>query len=230
MKLNVHEHGDGDRLALLIHGGMWDHRTWHAVERELATAGYRVLAPDLRGHGLSPRGPCRPELVAGDLVDSLPTGADLAIGHSFGGLALSLAVERLRPRRAVYSDPGFSPRNVTPQALAFMRQLLAGATAESLRRINSRWTDADIEAELAGLALVDPAFLDEAAALDADYLPERPCVPSLVQLADPSLALTDAEVALLRERGFETRTVKGAGHCIHLDDLPGFLASLDGWI
>lgn len=56
MKLNTREWGTGDRLALLVHGIMSDHRSWRSVGPALAGRGYRVIAVDLRGHGASPRG------------------------------------------------------------------------------------------------------------------------------------------------------------------------------
>ncbi|MEV8596940.1 alpha/beta hydrolase [Streptomyces sp. NPDC052012] len=230
MKLNVHERGTGDKVALLIHGAMSDHRTWHAVEDHLVGLGYRVVAPDLRGHGRSPRGEYRPELLADDLVENLPAGADLAIGHSMGGLSLALAVSRLRPARAVYSDPGFQLGNVPPGATAGMRHMVTTATAESVRAMNPRWSEDDVAAELAGFALFDPAFLSAVEQFERRYLPESAVVPSLVQLADPSLCVDAEGVALLEERGFEVRVVPQAGHCIHRDDPQGFLKSLDGWI
>ncbi|MGE6738474.1 alpha/beta fold hydrolase, partial [Streptomyces sp. NPDC059900] len=165
MKLNIHDSGPGDdgsageKVALLIHGGMSDHRTWHAFEEHLIGLGYRVVAPDLRGHGHSPRGAYRPELLADDLVENLPAGADVAIGHSLGGLSLALAASRLRPKRAVYSDPGFLLRNVPAGAHAGMRQMVASATAESVSAMNPRWSPQDVAAELAGFALFDPEFL-----------------------------------------------------------------------
>ncbi|MFE2720957.1 alpha/beta fold hydrolase [Kitasatospora sp. NPDC059327] len=114
MQLNTHEWGSGDRTALLVHGIMSDHRTWRRVGPALAERGYRVIAVDLRGHGASPRGegatPLErygPGQYAQDLVDTLPIGAELAIGHSLGGLALLGAVERLEPARVVYSDPAW---------------------------------------------------------------------------------------------------------------------------
>jgi len=230
MKLNVHERGTGDRVALLIHGGMSDHRTWHAVEDHLVGLGYRVLAPDLRGHGRSPRGDYRPHLLADDMAENLPSGADVAIGHSLGGLSLALAVERLRPARAVYSDPGFSLRNVPPAATAAMREMVTTATAQSVRAMNPRWSQEDVVAELAGFALFDPEFLSGVEHFDQDYLPESAVVPSLVQLSDPSLCVDVHGAALLKQRGFEVCRVPQAGHCIHRDDLPAFLKSLDGWI
>ncbi|MGI5353204.1 alpha/beta fold hydrolase [Streptomyces sp. CA-250714] len=230
MKLNVHERGTGDKVALLIHGGMADHRTWHAVEDHLLGLGYRVVAPDLRGHGRSPRGEYRAELLADDLVENLPAGAQVAIGHSLGGLALALAVDRLRPARAVYSDPGFLLGNVPAAATAAMREMVISSTAESIRERNPRWSPEDVAAEVAGFALFDVAFLDGVAQFDSDYLPETAVVPSLVQLSDPSLCIDAKGAALLRERGFEVRVVPESGHCIHRDDPAGFLKSLDGWI
>ena len=231
MRLHTYENGIGDRTALLIHGGMSDHRTWHAVEAHLIGLGYRVLGVDLRGHGRSPRGDYGVEALGQDLVDSLPTGADLAIGHSMGGLALSLAVDRLRPARAVYSDPAFAFAGIAEGTVQVMRETVAEATAESIREMNPRWSEADIEAELAGFAAFDPAFfavIEEAST--GERLPKEPVVPSLVQLADPSFTIGAEDARLLAERGFTVRTVEGAGHCVHRDDLPGFLSSLDGWL
>lgn len=55
-------------------------------------------------------------------------------------------------------------------------------------------------------------------------------VPSLVQLADPSFLISPERSLLLTERGFEVRSVAGAGHTIHRDDFEGFMSSLEGWI
>ncbi|MEV0600331.1 hypothetical protein AB0I82_13685 [Streptomyces sp. NPDC050315] len=85
-------------------------------------------------------------------------------------------------------------------------------------------------AELTDFALLDPEFLAATERFTQDYLPESAAVPSLVQPADPSLCLDAPGTALLKERGFEVRVVPQAGHCIHRDDLPAFLKSLDGWV
>ncbi|MGW1991666.1 alpha/beta fold hydrolase [Embleya sp. NPDC001921] len=230
MKLHVHERGDGDKVALLVHGGMSDHGTWHALEDVLVARGYRVYAPDLRGHGLSGRGEYRSELMADDLVESLPVGADVAIGHSLGALALSLAVERLRPRKAVYSDPGFRLATVPAGAFEGMRAMVANASAESIRAMNPRWSEADVRAELEGFRRFDPSFLGELGGFDGDYVPAAPVVPSLVQSAANSFIMTPELNEELRANGFEVRVVDDVAHCIHRDDFDAFLKSLDGWI
>ncbi|WP_380285069.1 alpha/beta fold hydrolase [Kitasatospora purpeofusca] len=237
MKLHTREWGTGERVALLVHGIMSDHRSWRSVGPALAERGYRVIAVDLRGHGASPRGEGAtpadrygPERYAEDLVDTLPQGADLAIGHSLGGLTLLHAVERLRPARVVYSDPAWrfaQPGLFDPAVFTRFKE----ATREQLTAVSPRWEAADVDVELATLALWDP---DTALALSALHgragLPGAPAVPSLVQLADNSWLIGPEDAATLRGLGYEVRTVPGAGHTIHRDDLPGFLASLDGWL
>jgi len=64
----------------------------------------------------------------------------------------------------------------------------------------------------------------------SNAVPERPVVPSLVQAAGDGLLVPEDFAAELRGRGFGVRTVAGTGHCVHRDDLNGFLSSLDGWI
>ncbi|MFE7645613.1 alpha/beta fold hydrolase [Streptomyces phaeoluteigriseus] len=107
MRLHTQEWGTGDRLAVLVHGIMTDHRTWHELAPVLTGRGYRVLAVDLRGHGASGRGAYAPALFAEDLLETLPRHPELALGHSLGALALALAVEELAPARAVYSEPAW---------------------------------------------------------------------------------------------------------------------------
>ncbi|OEJ23911.1 hydrolase [Streptomyces agglomeratus] len=231
MQLHTRTWGEGDRLALLIHGIMADHRTWRRVGPALAGKGYRVIAVDLRGHGASGRGEYTPELFADDVVETLPAGADLAIGHSLGGLTLSLAVDRLRPRRAVFSDPawhlGTAEEGFGPELFARFK----AAPRERIAAMNPRWDAEDIDIELATLGVWDEASALGLAALPGvDLLPAKPVVPSLVQLADPSFLIDAAKAAVLAERGFEVRTVRGAGHTIHRDDFDAFMASLDGWI
>ncbi|WP_037605124.1 alpha/beta fold hydrolase [Streptacidiphilus rugosus] len=232
MRLNTREWGSGDKVALLVHGIMSDSRTWRLVGPALAERGYRVIAVDQRGHGASGRGEYTPENYADDLVETLPGGAALAIGHSLGGLTLSLAVDRLKPERAVFSDPAW--RLVQPEQgfdPAMFVEFAAHATRESIAATNPRWAEEDVQVELETLAVWDGATALALSSLtEAAVLPQKPVVPSLVQVADPSFLLSAEDKETLRGRGFEVRTVEGAGHTIHRDDFAGFMASLDGWI
>ncbi|MEV8530430.1 alpha/beta hydrolase [Streptomyces sp. NPDC051211] len=231
MQLHTRTWGEGDRIALLIHGIMADHRTWRRVGPAIAERGYRVIAVDLRGHGASGRGAYSPQLFADDVVETLPAGAALAIGHSLGGLTLSLAVDRLKPQRAVFSDPAWhlasSEEGFGPEMFAEFKS----APREQIRAMNPRWEEADVDIELATLAVWDEATaLSLAPLFGTDLLPTAPVVPSLVQLADPSFLISEDRAAILKDRGFEVRSVAGAGHTIHRDDFEGFMASLEGWI
>ncbi|MBW5424108.1 alpha/beta fold hydrolase [Streptomyces sp. BG9H] len=230
MKLHTHEWGAGDRVALLVHGIMSDHRTWRRLGPALADRGYRVIGVDLRGHGASGRGEYGAEIFADDLVETLPVGAELAIGHSLGAMALALAAERLVPARAVFSDPAWALGGVGAVDPAIFVEF-KGATREVIANFNPRWEEADVEIELATIAAWDA---DTALALSGpnavDRTPAAAVVPSLVQVADPSFLVDEAMKEELVRRGFEVRTVKGAGHTIHRDDFEAFMASLEGWL
>lgn len=231
VQLHTHTWGEGDRVALLIHGIMADHRTWRRVGPALAERGYRAIAVDLRGHGASGRGEYSPEAFADDVVETLPAGAELAIGHSLGGLTLSLAVDRLKPKRAVFSDPAWHLAAPEPGFTPEMFARFKTAPKEQIQAMNPRWEEADVDIERETLAVWDEATaLSLAPLMGSDLLPATPVVPSLVQLADPSFLINDERAAVLRERGFEVRSVAGAGHTIHRDDFDGFMASLDGWV
>lgn len=231
MKLNVHEWGEGDRTALLVHGLFTDHRNWWRVGPALAERSFRVLAPDLRGHGGSPRGRYTPEAWADDLAETLPTGADLAVGHSLAGMALALAIERLKPRRAVYVDPTWKmgPAQHESYAAAWRGQL--GNDRAAWREAYPRWAGGDVDARVAAMERFDPGCIGGLAPGGGhDLMPEKAVVPSLVMVADPSDFVPPKDQELLRGRGFEVASVTGAGHAPFRDDFGGFMGALDRWL
>ena len=231
MRLNAREWGSGDRTAVLIHGITSDSGSWCRFGPDLAARGYHVVAVDLRGHGLSPRGEYGPEAWADDVLESVPANPELALGHSLGGLVLAVAVERLRPAWAVYEDPAWRvrPERQAQAAQEFMAQKAWGR--DQIAAAYPRWSADDMDAKLAALRCFDPEAAPSLLTGTAwDYTPGRPVVPSLVQLADPSDLVPPDDAQCLRDAGFEVRVVAGAGHSIHRDDYEGFVASLDGWL
>lgn len=231
MKLNVVELGDGPRTAILVHGLLSDHGAWCRVAPAMVDRGYHVLMPELRGHGLSPRGPYDPRSWAGDLVETLPAGADLAVAHSLGGMSLALAVDRLRPKRAVYVDPAWkvSAEGHERSRTAFRAQL--DWDAARLRTANPRWSDEDVIARAASLKRMDPLCIDGLLpGRGHDHMPRTTSIPALVMLADPSDLVPPADAQALRRGGFDVVTVPGAGHSIFRDDFAGFMKALDAWL
>jgi 3-oxoadipate enol-lactonase len=79
--------------VLLVHGFPLCRKMWHPQVKGLVAAGYRVVAPDLRGFGDSDSssGPCDMDDYAEDLVELLDhLGIDQAVvvGMSMGGYLL----------------------------------------------------------------------------------------------------------------------------------------------
>ncbi|WP_084961716.1 alpha/beta fold hydrolase [Thermoactinospora rubra] len=232
MQLHTREWGSGDRLAVLIHGIMADSRCWWRVGPALAERGYRVIAVDLPGHGESPRAEAYPpELFASSVLESVPARPDLAIGHSLGGLTLALAVDRLLPGRAIYSDPAF--RLPVLEGGTPMTDTFASAsqwTAEQIAAMHPGFSAEEVAVEVEMLQRWDPrTALSLSEAAGADFTP-APVVPSLVQLAEPSFLVPPAFAAELEQKGFEVRVVAGAEHTIHRHLFEDFMAGLDGWI
>ena len=113
MRLHVHEWGDADAPALVcLHGVSAHGRRFRRLAEERLSRHFRVLAPDLRGHGRSEWEP--PWNIARHLADVLETIDGMGVeqpaawlGHSFGGrLVLELcAIATERVSRAVLLDP-----------------------------------------------------------------------------------------------------------------------------
>ncbi|MFI6321464.1 alpha/beta fold hydrolase [Nonomuraea sp. NPDC050556] len=226
MRLHVTERGDGDRTAILIHGFSDDGDTWWRVAPELERRGYRVLMPDLRGFGQSPRAESySAKEWAADLVENLPKGAEVVAGHSLGGRLLAMTVDELAPERAIYLDPAWA---VPSQAieLADVAAFLQGMTREQIHQLNPRWSDRDLDVELSSFAAMDPRTAGALAEIAATPIePGEPDRPSLLVLAENSQLVDPTTL-----KGFEVRTVTGAGHVMHRDDFDAFMAALDGWI
>ena len=85
------DYGDDEERPplVLLHGMTSDHSSWAAVAPDLAAADYRVIAPDLRGHGASVRTSSYSlERMRDDvrqLADALGLDRFVLGGHSMGG-------------------------------------------------------------------------------------------------------------------------------------------------
>ncbi|MER5621065.1 alpha/beta hydrolase [Streptosporangium sp. NPDC002544] len=236
MTLNKLEWGDGDRTAVLIHGMMGDSRSWWEIGLALAERGYRVVAVDLPGHGRSEPNPESDiEWFATSVLESVPTRPTLAMGHSLGGSVLASAVSRLRPERAVYVETPFGPGRTHLDVAVFASGLEEAKTArtmENLRRERPWWSERDIAVEVEAAKLFDVATTVSLHAKRVGGPDNTPplVAPSLVIRAEPSQYISQKAADHLRTRGFEVRSVAGAGHSVWYGRHEEFMAALDGWV
>lgn len=101
--------GEGDRLALLLHGFPEHAISWREQMPALARMGYKVWAPNQRGYGRSSR-PGRVEDYAierlmedvAGLIDASGARETVLIGHDWGGVvAWCFAAHQVRPIKAL---------------------------------------------------------------------------------------------------------------------------------
>src|SRR5581483_11030828 len=92
VRLHYVEAGAGP-LVVLLHGFPEFWYSWRHQIFALSSAGYRVLAPDLRGYNLSDKPPAVADYRVGVLVDDVAglirhAGAERAtvVGHDWGGV------------------------------------------------------------------------------------------------------------------------------------------------
>lgn len=104
-RFHVASLGEGERLALCLHGFPECWYSWRFQMPLLARLGYRVWAPDLRGYGQSSRPPAIEDYaieqlmedVAG-LIDASGAKSTMLLAHDWGGIiAWWFAMRRVRP-------------------------------------------------------------------------------------------------------------------------------------
>ncbi|MGY1711493.1 alpha/beta fold hydrolase [Geodermatophilus sp. SYSU D00758] len=128
VRLHVAEAGEGP-LVLLLHGFPQFWWAWRAQLPALAAAGFRAVAPDLRGYGASdkpPRGYDLPTAAAdvAALVRALGEEDAVLVGHDWGGL-VAWSVAALHPR---------SVRRLVVVSMAHPRRLRAALSDRAQRR------------------------------------------------------------------------------------------------
>jgi len=159
--LHFHEWGDRDApVVVCLHGVNAHGRRWRRLAEERLAQRFRVLAPDLRGHGFSDWEP--PWSIPTHVHDLLETLDDAGVshaafvGHSFGGrLILELAaLDADRIERAALLDPAIQ---ILPHV---------GLDFAERERVDNSFAspDAAIEARLATGDPTPREFLEEDAA------------------------------------------------------------------
>lgn len=173
LRFHVQETGDGPPL-LLLHGTGGATHSWRAV-LPLAARHFRVIAPDLPGHGFTTgaKDLSLPGVAAAirALLDSLSASPVIIAGHSAGAaVAIRMALDMPAPPAALVSVggalqpfPGMAGAlfpamarllflNPLVPALFSMRTLIPGETGRFLARATGSRIDAE------GIALYERLF------------------------------------------------------------------------
>jgi len=144
--------GGGGAGVLLVHG--WGSRGARFVDlgNALLSEGHRVVTFDAPGHGASSgRLSSGPEFArAAQAVVNAVGLVSHVVGHSVGGFASALAIERgLQVRRAVFLAPSASPNNYSAQFEALLGvhgPVMASMRGRLERRLGFSWKDLNVPA------------------------------------------------------------------------------------
>jgi 3-oxoadipate enol-lactonase len=249
----AYEDSGGDGLAVvLIHGLGGSLYGWRAQSLALAAAGYRAVAYDQRGAGLSakPPGPYSVELWAEDLerlLEQLRIERAALVGHSMGCMVAVEAAGRLGERCLAVALCGGRTSWPAPTVETFEQRAefaRAGRLDEVAEAVATNGLSERCRAErpelwglmVASLTANDPEGYAESALGARDGV-----MPSLGSLSCPVFAFAGTEdlptppaeseaIAAIAQRG-ETAVIDGAAHWCMLerprevsDLLTGFLA------
>jgi pimeloyl-ACP methyl ester carboxylesterase len=225
--------------VLLIHGITSSARGWWRVGAEMARAGYRVTAPDLRGHGDSPRGD--DYLLASYAADVLALGRewDVVVGHSLGGAiaAIAQAESGSFAGRVVLEDPLLWLSDPHSFIAEYTKSFEDPSAAAILARY-PRWHPQDARIKAEALEACSPEVV-ERTALENQPWDLVPTVmgldaPTLLIAADPregalvTSAVGDAIAAANPHVTF--RVLDGASHHMHRDSYDGFWRVLGSYL
>jgi pimeloyl-ACP methyl ester carboxylesterase len=239
------DNGSGPAVCL-IHGFPLDRRMWRPQVMALASAGYRVITPDLRGFGESdaPDGTYAMDLFADDLaalLDHLDIGRAVVGGMSMGGYVLLNLLERYSERVAaacfIVSRSGSDD-----EAGKDRRLNLAGAVmktgprivADQFEKILFATKTAQVKAELAAevygwmmekdRAGVAGGLLAMAGRKDYTVLLNRFRLPALVIGAeeDQAAPVENSRTLALGLPQSRLRIIPGAGHLANLEQPEAF--------
>lgn len=164
--LHTVSRGDGPKPVLLIHGFLGTSRNLVSLGRRLCDTrtDWRVVLPDLRGHGISP--PLREgDGLAALAADICALATELSaepidmIGHSLGGrvalAALAQAPERFARTTLIDIGPGTLPNLTGPMQRLFERLMGAPPAAPSRQDMRNFFLGGGIDAGLADWAMTN---------------------------------------------------------------------------
>jgi 3-oxoadipate enol-lactonase len=222
---------------VLVHGHPFDHTMWAPQIAEFS-ATRRVIAPDLRGYGASPRTPgvtrfARFAQDIEELLDDLKVETFVLAGLSMGGQIAMDGYRRFgdRVRGLVLADTfpaaetpeGVQARNAMADRL--LREGMRGYADEVLDKMVAPYADAEVKAHVHRMMTSAPpegaaaALRARAARPDYRDLLTRVTVPALVVVgADDSYTpVSDARDMHAALPDSTLRVIEGAAHMPNLE-------------
>jgi pimeloyl-ACP methyl ester carboxylesterase len=233
------EWGERGPRVLLLHGITSSARGWWRLGAEMARAGYRVTAPDLRGHGDNPPG--EDYLLASYVSDVLALGRkwDAVVGHSIGGAiaVIAQAKDRGFAGRLVLEDPVLS----LPDPAGFIAEYtkpFEDPTAATILAHNPRWHHQDARIKEEALEATSPEVVRRTALENQpwDLVPatmDLDC-PMLLLAADPAqggfVAPDVGERIAAANPRVTFQALAGAGHSMHRDSYEDFWQAVRSYL
>jgi pimeloyl-ACP methyl ester carboxylesterase len=163
-RVRVVESGPSDgAVIVLLHGWGASAYNFRGVLPALGGAGFRAIAPDLRGHGWSetqiPPGAWSTKAMAGwleQLLDTLGVNRCMLVGQSIGGAVAMDAASRLRhrvPALVLLAPIGFTEiRRVSIARFPLIRwwrpaarRWMVSLVMRRIYGIQGTWTDRDVD-------------------------------------------------------------------------------------
>lgn len=243
----IEEWGRAGPIMLCVHGMTSSRRSWLRFAQRYAGR-YRVVAYDQRGHGDSAdvAGPMTIERGVRDLENvAAQTGADVLIGHSWGGTIVIRGAHRTAAGSVVAIDPAIVQlddrwyREFLDDIAAILA-LQGDARAATLRDAYAAWHEDDVAGKIHAMQAMSAAPIaalrdenrDGAWDLRADVAAfERRL---LLLMAAPGESVVPPMVMneLRAHRGAQTAIVTFAeqGHNLHRTDFDGVAAEVDEFL
>lgn len=239
--------GERGPVMLCVHGMTSSRKSWVRFAHHYADR-YRVVAYDQRGHGDASgvAGPMSLDRAVLDLENVVAlTGADVLVGHSWGGTVVIRGAARTKARAVVAIDPAIValPDAWYAEFLEELDPLFAlhgNARAQHVRENYADWHDDDVAGKIHA---VQTMTADPIAGLRDQNRDGRWDVradiaafdrPLLLLMADPSESIVQPDVmaGVRAHCGAQTTivTVAHQGHNLHRTDFEGTVAAVDEFL